>query len=93
MYSIHYNQTARCDGILAKHLKRISDVGAIPCSVGDIINFYDHVSNGVHVEELLLLSERLVGEIDNSLGIRKSVKKHIQLLMEVCLPLFEGFPQ
>ena len=65
MYSIHYNQTARCDRILAKNLKGISDVGAIPCSVGEIINFEDHVSNGVHEEESLFLSERLVGEIDN----------------------------
>jgi hypothetical protein len=65
VYSIHYNQTARCDGIFAKKLKGISDVGAIPCSAGKIINFDDHVSNGVHEEELLFPSERLVGEIDN----------------------------
>jgi len=65
VYGIHYNQTARCDGILAKNLKGISDVRAIPCSVGEIINFDDHVSNRVHEEELLFLSERLVGEIDN----------------------------
>ena len=65
VYSIHYNQTARCDRILAENLKGISDVGAIPCSVGEIINFEDHVSNGVHEEESLFLSERLVGEIDN----------------------------